>query len=296
MPPCGGHQAGFSQGRRVLTVSSRAPVWGASCFQYKEETYQRVSSRAPVWGASLTLGWISIIWGFQVVPPCGGHHKGLALAFISSEFQVVPPCGGHLQIPPFAAIQEKVSSRAPVWGASSELRKLIPVCFVSSRAPVWGASGGLALGGSTANVSSRAPVWGASWPFDMVIFDERFQVVPPCGGHLASSVSQGATSMFQVVPPCGGHPHVRKCFASNDIVSSRAPVWGASCAKYPDLDFPVSFKSCPRVGGIADVFVCLQQSGVSSRAPVWGASTGMLTSWTTASFKSCPRVGGIKYC
>ena len=233
---------------------------------------------------------------FQVVPPCGGHHKGLALAFISSEFQVVPPCGGHLQIPPFAAIQEKVSSRAPVWGASSELRKLIPVCFVSSRAPVWGASGGLALGGSTANVSSRAPVWGASWPFDMVIFDERFQVVPPCGGHLASSVSQGATSMFQVVPPCGGHPHVRKCFASNDIVSSRAPVWGASCAKYPDLDFPVSFKSCPRVGGIADVFVCLQQSGVSSRAPVWGASTGMLTSWTTASFKSCPRVGGIKYC
>ena len=162
VPPCGGHQAGFSQGRRVLTVSSRAPVWGASCFQYKEETYQRVSSRAPVWGASLTLGWISIIWGFQVVPPCGGHHKGLALAFISSEFQVVPPCGGHPAAYIIVGTRTLVSSRAPVWGASffAPSRghpykfQVVPPCGGHP------ADVGFVFAGSS--VSSRAPVWGAS--------------------------------------------------------------------------------------------------------------------------------------
>ena len=55
-----------------------------------------------------------------------------------------------------------------------------------------------------------------------------FQVVPPCGGHQAMAGMLPPDDLFQVVPPCGGH-HMRS--------SATATL--------------VSFKSCPRVGGIA---------------------------------------------
>ena len=124
-------------------------------------------------------------------------------------------------------------------------------------------------------------------------------------------------SGFQVVPPCGGHrkPVIYKCHFL--IVSSRAPVWGASNRGQADRVAGGRFKSCPRVGGIL-IFrrrvtrnscfkscprvggigrtVPLDLSGefVSSRAPVWGASNrGQADRVAGGRFKSCPRVGGI---
>ena len=56
-----------------------------------------VSSRAPVWGASVNP--VPGIVGqavFQVVPPCGGHQQLDAVEQQINRFQDVPPCGGHL--------------------------------------------------------------------------------------------------------------------------------------------------------------------------------------------------------
>ena len=74
--------------------------------------------------------------------------------------------------------------------------------------------------------------------------------MPPCGGHLDGSDEKLDELKFQVVPPCGGHPFLNLL----------------------DCRIQISFKSCPRVGGIlhpCKLHHCYR------------------------CFKSCPRVGGI---
>ena len=78
-----------------------------------------VSSRAPVWGAAFAKKDIPTRDRFQVVPPCGGHPVGNFLKARLSQFQVVPPCGGHPSRQIINYEKANVSSRAPVWGASS---------------------------------------------------------------------------------------------------------------------------------------------------------------------------------
>ena len=59
--------------------------------------------------------------GFQVVPPCGGHRRGLGRWFrIRCSFKSCPRVGGILFGKDSKGNGEKVSSRAPVWGASGE--------------------------------------------------------------------------------------------------------------------------------------------------------------------------------
>ena len=144
--------------------------------------------------------------------------------------------------------------------------------FVSSRAPVWGASGSEWYNFKFDCVSSRAPVWGAS----------RF--LPDCM----------ISTWFQVVPPCGGHPQRLQELEAAGLVSSRAPVWGASKKPFLSRPIGVSFKSCPRVGGIPYFFAkvsipwrfksCPRVGGIGEAA---GLRRG------SCRFKSCPRVGGI---
>ena len=138
-------------------------------------------------------------------------------------------------------------------------------------------------------------VGGIFLPGPPLLPASSFQVVPPCGGHPVSAFASSFSSFeFQVVPPCGGHQ--------------------ARCWQY-DLRI-VSFKSCPRVGGIPCSPECFTGCGVSSRAPVWGASATkkageifqivfqvvppcgghpapVAIARSSICFKSCPRVGGI---
>ena len=79
-----------------------------------------------------------------------------------------------------------------------------------------------------------------------------FQVVPPCGGHLAEMVPQVPGQMVSSRAPVWGASRLRRAQRVRVVVSSRAPVWGAS--------------ALTRAVGVAVV--------VSSRAPVWGASQG----------------------
>ena len=185
------------------------------------------------------------------MPPCGGHPASASSAGCSLVFQVVPPCGGPL------------ISTDSFYDATTF--QVVPPC------------GGHPDGSQGENppeeVSSRAPVWGASIICDGSIRSGKFQVVPPCGGHLASGATSYTQAGFKSCPRVGGIvgkgrgpclPHV--CFKScprvggipisievdgRVIVSSRAPVWGAS--------------GVPRAAVAVD--------NVSSRAPVWGASS-----------------------
>ena len=78
-----------------------------------------VSSRAPVWGASCTLVCSPLPGGFQVVPPCGGHLKLAIEKMANSRFKSCPRVGGIALSPGGFHILRLVSSRAPVWGAST---------------------------------------------------------------------------------------------------------------------------------------------------------------------------------
>ena len=234
VPPCGGHPERQGADAERHQVSSRAPVWGAS------------------WTPSSSCPRAS----FKSCPRVGG------IQIISTVLPVLA-----------------VSSRAPVWGASTKGASFLLPSRVSSRAPVWGASQTTAsrsspplfqvvppCGGHRQQViavgvaflvSSRAPVWGASGlTLETYGITDQFQVVPPCGGHQAGALPVVSAVKFQVVPPCGGHPDLVAQYVGLMIVSSRAPVWGASraCAGRPcGL---CSFKSCPRVGGLTSGATC----------------------------------------
>ena len=78
------------------------------------------------------------------------------------------------------------------------------------------------------------------------------------------------------------------------IVSSRAPVWGASVQSLDLSSGQACFKSCPRVGGILlpdDTTV--PDSGFKSCPRVGGIQKLKHQTQNQQGFKSCPRVGGI---
>ena len=271
VPPCGGHPGHDHRISRHGDVSSRAPVWGASCRNWKRS-----------WRTQ-----------FQVVPPCGGHHfRSISLKPLNL-FQVVPPCGGHHFLVPVCIHDHAVSSRAPVWGASGKIMEYYQKLRVSSRAPVWGASHPQATAGIRPRFQVVPPCGGHPWLWMMVelsicfkscprvggilslslmfCFFAMFQVVPPCGGHPMASLSWPRMPMFQVVPPCGGHP----LLLSSSIVAKgfkSCPRVGGIRPAPPLPGGLGGFKSCPRVGGILRRLPGSRACPVSSRAPVWGAS------------------------
>ena len=255
-------------------VSSRAPVWGASWFGIigilKALSFKscprvggilsrnrwiwiaNVSSRAPVWGASSRHPKFNIISKrFQVVPPCGGHPVKSIIAVTSCGFKSCPRVGG---IPGGGGPHGPwpVSSRAPVWGASSYDQRQMRKVFVSSRAPVWGASRTLQFLPYDITCFKSCPrVGGIAYSCDIQPCSGGFKSCPRVGGILQlrqrlSKKSQSfkscprvggigfrtradyCFSAFQVVPPCGGHPAGAVHRRPTKIVSSRAPVWGAS--------------------------------------------------------------------
>ena len=100
-----------------------------------------------------------------------------------------------------------------------------------------------------------------------------FQVVPPCGGHQRTPPPKRCKRKFQVVPPCGGHRPGDVVADVAIIVSSRAPVWGASrsapCCGQPHI---VVSSRAPVWGASRSRAKAGTPEVVSSRAPVWGAS------------------------
>ena len=144
---------------------------------------------------------------------------------------------------------DDVSSRAPVWGASRGVGMRLRKRKVSSRAPVWGASCEEYTEAAGFNVSSRAPVWGASHPRRRSeLRTLRFKSCPRVGGIPCAAGRKPPQARFQVVPPCGGHPVAVISTSSSTLVSSRAPVWGASWQTGLYLPYAM-FQVVPPCGG-----------------------------------------------
>ena len=101
---------------------------------------------------------------------------------------------------------------------------------------------------------------------------QRFQVVPPCGGHQVSAVHLTASFFVSSRAPVWGASGSEWYNFKFDCVSSRAPVWGAS-RFLPDCMISTWFQVVPPCGGHPQRLQELEAAGlVSSRAPVWGAS------------------------
>ena len=204
-------RVGGIQGKPVICmtmiVSSRAPVWGASYFNRNYVAPRTVSSRAPVWGASEVRDKIVELMGVSSrAPVWGASGRRRASSPTATSFKSCPRVGGIQRKSPYFK-GFLVSSRAPVWGASFAGIAVKLLLAVSSRAPVWGASRRFRLPFAASQWFQVVPPCGghpattaAGRP------SMRFQVVPPCGGHRRRMLSGRLHRMFQVVPPCGGHP------------------------------------------------------------------------------------------
>ena len=70
-------------------------------------------------------------------------------------------------------------------------------------------------------------VGGIKMKFKLSQLHKSFQVVPPCGGHLNMLPMWSMDTGFKSCPRVGGI-FQRKNLKMNWVVSSRAPVWGAS--------------------------------------------------------------------
>ena len=208
---------------------------------------------------------------FQVVPPCGGHQTRYLGRRHGGSFKSCPRVGGIGKLRATAAQLQSFKS-CPRVGGIYHPGVFRMAAFVSSRAPVWGASGLDPLAPGVVIVSSRAPVWGASGSTSEPLTGSQFQVVPPCGGHLADAADNASGDAVSSRAPVWGHP---VCAAGRRHfgVSSRAPVWGASCWTHRHRRSPRLFQVVPPCGGHPVV-----------TRPLRGVHL---------CFKSCPRVGGI---
>ena len=207
------------------------------------------------------------------MPPCGGHPGVPVYGRAGTGcFKSCPRVGG-IEHPEENAQRQDVSSRAPVWGASSSKEWMNGPYLVSSRAPVWGASAVVDLSNVVQQVSSRAPVWGAS--LDHLDFAESHLVssrAPVWGASSTPSTPTTGSEQFQVVPPCGGHLDDEGGSVPDVRVSSRAPVWGASERLNYGDEFQYVSSRAPVWGASRERGRLLAALLVSSRAPVWGAS------------------------
>ena len=103
------------------------------------------------------------------------------------------------------------------------------------------------------------------------VIETCFKSCPRVGGILQVLGLGPCLMRFKSCPRVGGIP-ATTVTAGINLVSSRAPVWGASDEAGSGGGPSKSFKSCPRVGGI---------------------QIQLLEPEILPSFKSCPRVGGI---
>ena len=152
-----------SDSLRCLSVSSRAPVWGASADHLLKKAIRRSFKSCPrVGGIDGASAPPKPLFCFKSCPRVGGISTRSTTVGGVMQFQVVPPCGGHLgQWKVVGDMPMRFKSCPRVGGIMSKTNYRRPI-RVSSRAPVWGASYRRNSSGYDYQVSSRAPVWGAS--------------------------------------------------------------------------------------------------------------------------------------
>ena len=188
----------------------------------------------------------------------------------------------------------RVSSRAPVWGAS----------FRGSSTPITGGTsfkscprvGGIAIGQTLrldpTGFKSCPRVGGIRDPYLTDEVYASFKSCPRVGG-ISQQSAQRHISNVSSRAPVWGASHVILNGIHRALVSSRAPVWGASSGSPSTAPKCCRFQVVPPCGGHpfhdALVFAPLN---VSSRAPVWGASSVISTDSFYDAFQVVPPCGG----
>ncbi len=178
-----------------LTVSIRAPAWGATPGLADVGDAQDVSIRAPAWGATFDLHVEGAVAGVSIRAPAWGatrHHCAHARELV---FQSALPRGERptfsALMPAWLLFQSALPRGERRFGFGFGLRE----GDVSIRAPAWGATRETHPGDRGGDVSIRAPAWGAtSRPRHLVRVPHRFNPRSRVGsdGGRASSISDAA--------------------------------------------------------------------------------------------------------
>ena len=162
----------------------------------------------------------------------------------------MPPYGGHPDGLQRLPLSRWVSSRAPVWGASPAAGSFFPGHQRFKSCPRMGGIVEAMIQKLETVVSSRAPVWGAS--------------------EVSGLVIQNIQKVSSRAPVWGASYLLLPVHALYGGVSSRAPVWGASCKSGLPGWQQMSFKSCPRMGGISSFSRCTSPYKVFQVVPPYG--------------------------
>ena len=280
-PPRGGRPGWRGQRRHADAVSIRAPAWGATTRPTTPGSRVLVSIRAPAWGAtrhgirkggSLNVSIRAPAWGATREPRRRPRRR-------PRGFQSAPPRGGR---PALAAARSPgryaVSIRAPAWGATR--------CTLWKMPPSWRFQSAPPRGGrqpepwrrlySMTGFNPRPRVGGDSGWRRHARTPRGFNPRPRVGGDTRTDTAPTAL-WFQSAPPRGG----RHCgpVAGDNVVSIRAPAWGATRPEALELHglVRVSIRA-PAWGATLDLRHLRVGLAVSIRAPAWGATSVMSSS------------------
>ena len=175
---------------------------------------------------------------FQPTRPYGARPSKVTEHMGRSAFQPTRPYGArHPARLPMRVLQPRVSTHAPLWGATALRLPVVGQLVVSTHAPLWGAT----CGRSSASLG-RA----------------KFQPTRPYGARPSSSQTRSRCALFQPTRPYGARPmcgipnllavsfqptrpygaRLRQ-LANPDklvVVSTHAPLWGATSRRAGWLD------------------------------------------------------------
>ena len=211
-------------------VSTHAPLWGATrCSMHLGLRFSRfnprapmgrdrspsdgrssssvVSTHAPLWGATIRWPFPSTAMWFQPTRPYGARRRGRASSCWRPCFNPRAPMGRDRGQAP-SRLRARVSTHAPLWGATQRGGERGEPAPVSTHAPLWGATSLAYFEIRAGNVSTHAPLWGAT---------SRQRTAPP------------TTTCFNPRAPMGRDTKpVPLCIPP--MVSTHAPLWGATHA------------------------------------------------------------------
>ena len=205
--PCGARLPNVVYILELFDVSTHAPVWGATLQTTPPSTWTgsfnprarvgRDLKHRPDFGRGLA---------FQPTRPCGARRVPLLRLRQWSTFQPTRPCGARHVGDAMMDRFDKVSTHAPVWGAT-----------VGDEAGYvyWA-------------VSTHAPVWGATCTYQICSGPITFQPTRPCGARPIAGYRRSCDDGFQPTRPCGARRLSVSLVVHSNIVSTHAPVWGAT--------------------------------------------------------------------
>ena len=170
-----------------------------------------------------------------------------------SAFQPTRPYGArHPARLPMRVLQPRVSTHAPLWGATALRLPVVGQLVVSTHAPLWGAT----CGRSSASLG-RA----------------KFQPTRPYGARPSSSQTRSRCALFQPTRPYGARRRSRFLGQNPYLVSTHAPLWGATNWHWAKGSSLRVSTHAPLWGATDVRHPELARRLVSTHAPLWGATT-----------------------